>query len=115
MEDWKIVAYDGNPEKEGTYDCILIHEKKELKDPETLNTDKEEWISTGKLYAFCSSRWFGPAAPNDGWLMKDQPKEGLAWHEECGSYMYEYVYAWLPERKLPDFQLPEGVEWDPDE
>lgn len=115
MEDWKIVACDGNPEKEGIYDCVLIHEKKELKDPAALNTGNEEWISTGKLYAVRDSRWFGPAKPNDGWLMKGQPKEGLAWHEESGSYMDEYVYAWLPQRKVPDIQLPEGVEWDEDE
>lgn len=115
MEDWKIAACDGNPEKEGIYDCILIHEKKELKDPATLNWGDEEWISTGKLYAVRDSRLFGPAKPNDCWLMKGQPKEGLAWHEESGSYMDEYVYAWLPQRKVPDIQLPEGVEWDEDE
>lgn len=110
--NWHIVSKDGNPEKEGVYDCVLIHEERKLKDPETLNTDREEWIPTGRVLAVRETRWFGPAAPGDGWLMKDQPKEGLAWHEECGSHIDEWVYAWLQEREYPDIELPEGVIWE---
>lgn len=113
--NWKIVANDGNPEKEGIYDCVLIHEKKTLKDMTKLNTNEEEWIPTGEMYAVRESRWFGPARPDDSWIMKDQPKEGLVWHEECGSYMDEYVYAWLPMRDYPEIELPDGVEWEADD
>ena len=55
------------------------------------------------------------ARENDGWIMKDQPKEGLVWHEESGSYPSESVYAWLPLRDYPDISLPEGVDWEPNE
>lgn len=115
QEKWKIVSKDGNPDKEGVYDCVLIYQQKILKNPEDLNTDREEWIPTGKIIAFRDSRWFGPASPNDGWIMEDQPKTGLAWHEESGSYIGESVYAWLPDREYPDIELPDGVEWGNDD
>lgn len=110
-QKWKIVKEDGNPEKEGIYVCVLIHEKMHLMDGKTGN-NKEDWIHTGRKLAVQDSRWFGPATQNDNWLMKDQPKKGLAWHEECGSFVDEYVYAWLPNWNYPEIKLPDGVEWD---
>ncbi len=115
MEDWKYVAKDGNPEKEGVYDCVLIWEERKAKDPgkEGVLTD-DNFESTGRVLAFFDSRYFGPAEKYEGWIMKDQPNEGLVWTEECGSYSGERVYAWLPARLYPDIELPEGVEWKDD-
>lgn len=120
MNDWKIVAKEGNPEKEGVYDVILIYEETKYVGPEGEHRISDEcWIKTGiktgKRYAVRDSRWFGMARENDGWIMKDQPKEGLVWHEESGSYPSESVYAWLPQRDYPDISLPEGVDWEPNE
>lgn len=91
-EEWKIVEKDGNPDTEGLYDVVLI-------------------VSEGKL-AVRETRYFGDAAEYHGWIMDDQPEEGLVWTEETGSYPGERVYAWLPAREYPDIELPEGVEWD---
>ena len=116
MNDWKIVAKEGNPEKEGVYDVILIYEETKYVGPEGEHRICDErWIKTGKRYAVRDSRWFGMARENDGWIMNDQPKKGLVWHEESGSYPSESVYAWLPLRDYPDISLPEGVDWEPNE
>ena len=115
MSDWKIVARDGNPEKEGVYDVILIYEEAKYKGPEGEHLISEEsWEKTGQRFAVRDSRWFGMARADDGWIMKDQPKEGLVWHEETGSYMGESVYAWLHMRDYPEIELPECVEWEAD-
>ena len=109
--NWKIVSKDGNPEKEGLYDCVLIHEEMKLKNPSMLNTDQEEWIPTGKVFAICDERLFGSAEINKDWIMEGQPNKGLAWIKQSGSYSNETVYAWLPKREFPDIELPTGVEW----
>ena len=111
MENWKIVTKDGNPDKEGIYDAILIHEDLQLVNPDAL-TEDEQYEKTGKVFAVRDSRWFGPVSKDRSWVMKDQPEEGLVWYEECGSYTNEYVYAWLPARHYPEIELPEGVEWE---
>lgn len=105
---WNIVSKHGNPNKEGVYDVILIYDQVERVDE---GYDEDSFIPTGKKFAIQETRWFGPAGFNDGWIMKGQPKEGLVWHEESGSYFNESVYAWLPLREYPDIDLPEGVEW----
>ena len=108
MPYWNYVAKHGNPDKEGLYDVILIYDQVERVDE---GYTEDSFIPTGKQFAVRESRWFGPARVNDGWIMKDQPKEGLVWHEETGSYWNERVYAWYPLREYPDVELPEGVEW----
>lgn len=110
IPDWRYIKTDGNPEKEGIYDVILIHEEEKLVNPEA-HYSEQVWESTGRTFAEIETRWFGEATENDGWLMIDQPKKGLAWHQESGSYMNEYVYAWLPKRDYPVVKLPDGVEW----
>ena len=111
MENWKIVAKDGNPTEEGVYDTILIHDDAYMENPNEQDASKQRWVKTKKTYAVQESRWYGEATKDDGWLMDGQPKEGLAWHEECGSYGGEWVYAWLPKKEHPNVELPEGVEW----
>lgn len=115
MEDWKIVTKDGNPETAGVYDCILLHEEMRCLHPEKDILREDDYVKTGRTIAIRDSRYFGPAERVAGWIMKDQPNEGLVWSEESGSYSGEWVYAWLPARVYPDIELPEGVEWDSDE
>lgn len=101
VKDWKFVEKDGNPIAEGNYDVILIYN----------GWDAEKQKPNGELFATRDTRWFGDAAKSVGWVMNDQPVEGLVWTEETGSYPNERVYAWLPEREYPDVVLPEGVTW----
>lgn len=101
MKDgWKIVKTDGNPTEPGTYDVVIIYPK----------WDSVRQCRSDKMLAERTSRWFGEAKENHGWLMEGQPREGLAWTEECGSYDGEQVYAWLPVRGC-EVPLPEGVKW----
>lgn len=90
---WNKVTFYGNPSKKGVYDVILIYEE------------------DGKKYATRESRYFADASHAPGWIMNGQPKEGMVWFEESGSYPNERVYAWLPEREYPDIDLPDDVEW----
>ena len=111
MENWNYINEVGNPTEEGAYDVILIYEDVVRKEG-TNGFEDEDFERTGKRYAVQESRWFGPVTVNDGWVMKDQPKEGLAWHEESGSYFSETVWAWYPKREFPKAVLPEGVYWE---
>jgi hypothetical protein len=101
---WNYVDRHGNPDKEGEYDVILIYD-------ESRYIGDNIWEPTGKKFAVRETRYFGDASKFEGWVMKDQPEEGLAWSEECGSYMNERVYAWYPPREFPDVELPDDVEW----
>ena len=106
MDNWKYVQKDGNPEEAGPYTVVLIHD-------DGTYSDDDVFTPSGKVLANIEQRWFYPAKKNDEWPMKDQPKEGLAWHMECGSYANEWVYAWLPEeRQYPEVELPDGVAWE---
>lgn len=113
MDNWKIVSKDGNPEEAGVYNVVLIYD--DMAHIPGKNTGSlEDFIPTGKQFAVVESRCFMEAKKYDAWIMKDQPKEGLVWHEECGSYPNERVYAWLPKREAREIDLPEGVEWSED-
>lgn len=114
MEQWRVVERDGNPAEEGVYDVVLISPVGtfEQHGDEVCYMEEKDWRPDGTERAVIESRWFGPAHVGVDWLMKDQPKEGLAWHEESGSYYKERVYAWLPRREMPEIELPEGVTWE---
>ena len=92
---WRIVSRDGNPDRKGTYEVLLIYEL------------------DGKKLAETNIRDFGQAEEAAGWIMADQPREGLVWEEQSGSIDGESVYAWIPMHEFPTDELPEGVEWDP--
>lgn len=100
--DWRFVARDGNPDKEGVYDVILIYH----------GWDKAKQEANDELFATRDLRWFGDADKCRGWAMEDQPDHGLVWSEETGSSPRERVYAWLPQRDYPNIALPEGVKWE---
>ena len=115
MEQWRIVERDGNPEKEGIYDVVLIYDEvtaKEVKNEHIVPS--YEYELTGRQFAFMDSRSFEDAKRCGSWAMKGQPDEGLVWSQESGSCYNERVYAWLPPREFPDIELPEGVEWEKD-
>ncbi len=99
---WNYVAKDGNPTKEGKYWVTLIH-------PEMRKVGENKWEPTGTMLAIVEQRWFGDASLCPDWIMSDQPKEGLVWTEECGSWQDESVYAWMEIEDVPMADLPEGV------
>lgn len=98
--EWNMVKKDGNPKKAGTYLCVLLYD--------------EYWDGklTGEKKATIDFRWFGDAAGNEGWIMVDQPKEGLVWTEQCGSSYEETVYAWREVKAAEMPELPEGYTYD---
>ena len=94
MEKWRIVSKDGNPDKHGFYDAVVIWRDED-----------------GIMRAEIDGREYGPAELNGSFVMDGQPKEGLAWISHTGGYIGEQVYAWLPLREYPEIDLPEGVVW----
>ena len=100
MNKWRIVSEDGNPETVGTYFVILIQ-------PEW-NGEEDTGIRHGCL----GTRDFMNAEDAEGWVMEDQPDEGLVWTEQSGSIVGESVYAWLELEKTELPKVPDGVIWD---
>ena len=86
MNNW-ISTKERNPEEEGTYLVTLEYNKW---------VDGEE---TDEIKTEVDTRWFGDARICPDWRMDNQPEEGLAWTEQCGSIKGERVLAWMP---LPD-------------
>ena len=79
------------PEREGEYWAVLIAER-----------------CAGQKAATIETRYFG--IPFDrGWVMDNEPEDGLAWHIECGSLEGERVYAWAPLEESPFPELPDDV------
>ena len=108
---WKYVNKDGNPDKEGRYDVILIYEETEKVITGEFVSDYD-LIPPGKKLAVRDTRYFGDADKIKGWIMSGQPEEGLVWSERDESYYGEKVWAWLPEQDIPEAELPDGVEWE---
>lgn len=97
---WNFVKTEGNPKEAGTYLCVLLYEE--------YNGDQ----LTGELKANIDFRWFGNAEGNEGWIMQDQPEEGLVWTEQVGSPYGETVYAWREFKVTDAPELPEGYSYD---
>ena len=100
MDDWRLVSEVGNPKEPGEYPCVLIF---------------DEWYNgepTGRKLATIDDRYFGEAERFSGWIMKDQPKKGLVWTEQTGSWPNERVYAWMPFAEYKRIPLPDGVTWE---
>ena len=97
MNKWHIVSEDGNPKKAGTYFVMLIY-------PEW-----EDGEDTGRRGGCVGTRDLMNAEDARGWIMQDQPEEGLVWTDQVGSTYGESVYAWLEleEAEMPKF--PDGV------
>ena len=97
---WNYIDKDGNPTKDGTYWVTLIFS----------GWDKEKQEPNDVNFVMIDTRYFGDAKECEGWIMNDQPKEGLVWTEETGSMPNERVWAWaeMEETPFPD-RLPEGV------
>ena len=99
---WRYVSKEGNPDKEGIYLTVLIH---------------DEWRDskpTGRQLATIDTRFFCDA-DREGmreWAMNDQPEYGLIWTQETGSGANERVLCWMPQEYPDDIVLPEGVEWE---
>lgn len=96
---WHIVSEDGNPLVEGLFLAIVIY---------------PEWDGgkdTGKRHACIDVRAFMDAKEAEGWIMDDQPEEGLVWTEQTGSIKGESVYAWLELDRDDMPELPEEVTW----
>ena len=97
---WNFVKTDGNPKEKGSYLCVLLYDE--------YYNDKK----TGKKLARIDFRWFGDAEGLEGWIMTDQPKEGLVWTEQIGSVYGETVYAWREFKVTDAPELPEGYSYD---
>ena len=79
-----ISTKDRNPEETGTYLVTLEHNKW---------VDGEE---IDEIETEVDTRWYGDSKICPDWRMDDQPGEGLAWTEQCGSIKGERVVAWMP-------------------
>lgn len=100
---WNYVKKDGNPTEPGIYWVTVIWDEWKDRKP------------TGKRIATVTTRYFADLDKEPDfkdWAMRDQPRTGLAWTEECGSGSNESVWAWMPYPEIPIAELPDNVEID---
>ena len=128
--EWKYVEKDGNPNKPGSYVCLLVSpEYKSIaadKDPCLSDKDWEETHEeTGRLEAFIDVRYLsesggkvfcgGEAVDDmDGWAMEGEDTSKLFWTEQTGSSYRERVIAWLAMDPAEVPKLPDGAFWTQD-
>ena len=94
--NWKAIKRAGNPPKEGEYLVTIEFPETEWNEKSTRRP-----VKIGELRREVTTRYFGDAGTGR-WIMHDQPKEGLVWHEQSGSWWREKVVAWLPlEESMP--------------
>ena len=95
---WHYIDTEGNPQKAGVYWTALIFP--EIRDGK----------DTGRTMVNVETRYFGDAMESKGWIMQDQPEEGLVWTEQSFSWDREKVWAWaeLSETPFPE-RIPDGV------